>query len=146
MSGVERQLHGWETRIAEETTSVLDYLSRVQSALEEGSWRYAWEKSLDLHRVAGRLAKVLEFELEEKRASKRARPRFVIAAIAQFARHYRAGRALFPRGGDPAAAAVRAALDSTAASIEFNPPEGLTPQVAQLVATALRNYPAGGGE
>jgi hypothetical protein len=144
MSGVERQLRGMETRIAEDMTSILDFLSRIQQGLDEGNWHYARDKIYEFVRAVERLGVALEVELGERRTAARSRPKFVKAAITEFARHYRAGRALYPVGGDPVAAGVRAAIERAAAGLQYNPPEGLSRQDADRLATALRQHRPGG--
>lgn len=144
MSGLEPRLRGMETRIAEDMTSVLDFLSRIRQGLDEGNWHYARDKIYEFVRAAERLGAALDAELGERRPAHRARPRFVHTAIAQFARHYWAGRVLYPLGGDPVAAQVRTTIEQTAIALQLNPPDGISPQDAAVLAAALRRHAAGG--
>ena len=91
-----RQLRNLETRIDECLTSVLDFLSRIQQGIGEGNWRYAQDKAQELRSAADRLDRVLDMAVQERRTAYRPRAAWVVAAIATFARHYRAGRALYP--------------------------------------------------
>ncbi|MFF5988109.1 hypothetical protein [Prauserella flavalba] len=96
--------------IAEELTSVLDFLSRVMQALDEGNVHYLWDKSFHLARVARRLhgavceapepgqpAAAVLGDLNRKVTFDPARVRRLIE---HNARHYRAGRALYPQAVD----------------------------------------------
>lgn len=110
------KLRGMELRIAEDMTSVLDFLSRLQGAIEDGNWNYAHEKAGQLARAANQLTAALGYELERKRSEPAARGPAVDAAIRHYARHYRAGQLLYPEPDDPASAArkAKAAAEVTA--------------------------------
>lgn len=90
------QLRGMELRIAEDMTSILDFLSRLQGAIEDGNWHYAHDKTGQLVRAAKQLEAALGYEVDRKRTDPAARGEAVTAAISRYARHYRAGRALYP--------------------------------------------------
>lgn len=111
------QLRGMETRIAEDMTSVLDFLSRLQGAIDDGSWNYAHDKAGGLVRAAKQLEAALGYEVDRKRTEPAARGKWVTAAIRRYARHYRAGRALYPAPPDPAAEDRKAKIASTVAEI-----------------------------
>jgi hypothetical protein len=85
-----------ELRIAEDMTSVLDFLSRLQGAIDDGNWRYAHDKASQLMRAAEQLHTALGYEIDRKHSGPAARGKAVTAAIRHYARHYRAGRALYP--------------------------------------------------
>jgi hypothetical protein len=106
-----------ETRIAEDMTSVLDFLSRLQGAIDDGNWRYAYDKAGQLERAAKQLHAALGYEVDRKRSEPAARGKWVTAAIRRFARHYAAGRALYPTRPDPAAEDRKAKIASQVAEI-----------------------------
>jgi hypothetical protein len=86
-----------EVRLAEQYVSVLDFVSRCAQAIEHGDWFYLSDKASELEDVAGRLARVTGETWEEISAGKPPpRPEAMRAAVAQFGRHYRAGRLLHP--------------------------------------------------
>ncbi|HEY2956660.1 MAG TPA: hypothetical protein VGM21_00400 [Actinomycetota bacterium] len=87
-----------EVRLAEQYAWVLDFVSRCALAVDEGNWRYLWDKAGQLQGAAGRLAAVAT---EAAQASGRERPRkdAAAAAVARWGRHYRAGRLLHPEAG-----------------------------------------------
>jgi alpha-D-ribose 1-methylphosphonate 5-triphosphate synthase subunit PhnG len=116
MSG---QLRGMETRIAEDMTSVLDYVSRVKRGIDGGEWHYVLDKAAELARAAQRLSDAAGYEIEERRAKPRqaARPKAIIDAITRYARHYVAGRALYPAPVDPEAEERRARIAANVADI-----------------------------
>lgn len=138
-----RRLHGMETRIAEDMTSVLDFLSRIQQGLEQGNWHYVRDKIPDLVRAAERLSAAVNYELEETRAARRARPEVVTDAIRLFARYYHAGRALYPVHRNQDAATARVLLDLAARDLQMRPPHGVSLAEADRVAEILRHYAAG---
>lgn len=140
---IHHRLHGMETRIAEEMTSVLDFLSRIQQGLEQGNWHYVEDKIHHLVRAAERLSAAVGYELEETRAARRARPEAITAAIRQFARHYHAGRALYPVDRNQDAATTRVLLDLAARDLQAHPPHGVSLVEADRVAEILRRYAAG---
>jgi hypothetical protein len=111
------QLRGMETRIAEDMTSVLDFLSRLQGAINDGNWHYAHDKAGQLVGAAKQLEAALGHEVDRKRSDPAARPKAVAAAIRRYARHYSAGRALYPAPPDPAAEDRKAKIASNVAEI-----------------------------
>jgi hypothetical protein len=84
-----------EVRLAERYVWVLDFVSRCALAVDEGNWHYLWDKAGQLEDAAGRLRAVAS---EAAQASGREWPRkrAVVAAVARYGRHYRAGRLLHP--------------------------------------------------
>jgi hypothetical protein len=94
-----------EQLIAEDFVAVLDYLSRVMQGLDEGHWHYAREKTAALAEAAERLFDRLSAEPRRSGdtwpalARVHADPVRLRAVIAQYGRHYAAGRALYPAGG-----------------------------------------------
>lgn len=93
-----KQLRGMELRIAEDMASVLDYVSRVKQGVDGGEWHYVLDKAAELARAAKRLSDAAGYEIEERKAkpTQAARPAVIIAAVTTWARHYVAGRALYP--------------------------------------------------
>src|SRR5207244_1766374 len=91
--------------IAEDMTSILEFLSRVMQAVEEGNANYLHDKAGQLARAARRLqADVSKHPLPEdpnehpaRDRTKRFDPARVQRLIEQSASHYRAGRALYPQ-------------------------------------------------
>jgi hypothetical protein len=140
---IRRQLRDSETRIAEDMTGVLDFLSRIQQGIEQGNWRYVQDKIPDLVRNAERLSTATEGAREEKHAARKPRPNFVIAAISEFARHYRAGRALYPTLLDHDAPTRRRLLERAARDIVENPPQGVNLADLDRLAGILRSYATG---
>lgn len=129
--------------LAEDMTSVLDYLSRVIGAADNGSPNYMHDKAGQLALAAERLHRHMSdlsatpeppYRHDPSRTFAPARLR---ALIARDARHYVAGRALYPHGGDPIVAARRAALESAATDMRYGTPAGLTPAQADAVAAWL---------
>lgn len=111
------QLRGMETRIAEDMTSVLDFLSRLQGAIEDGNWHYAHDKAGELVRAAKQLETALGYEVDRKRSEPAARGKWVTRAICRYARHYRAGRALYPEPVSPEREERKARIAATVADI-----------------------------
>ncbi|TCO57191.1 hypothetical protein [Actinocrispum wychmicini] len=129
-------------RLAEDITSILDYLSRMLGAADDGSPNYMHDKAYQLttsvwrlyRRMSGRSrwSKTLEpLRQDPTQVFDPARLRQLVTRQAQ---HYRAGRALYPAGGDHQAAARRAALESAATALRFGGPKGLDPAVADAIA------------
>jgi hypothetical protein len=97
-----------EQLIAEDFTRVLDYLSRVMQGLERGNWHYTREKTDALARAADQLFARLsegprrgplsgdDAPVWPRLAPVHADPERLRAAICEYARHYAAGRALYP--------------------------------------------------
>jgi hypothetical protein len=83
-----------EERIAEETVSAIDFMSRMLGAIEDGRWSYASDKLAQLARTLETLAK----QLDRKDQTADGGP--VAAAIRRESRHYRIGKALY--GGQAA--------------------------------------------
>lgn len=115
------KLRGMELRIAEDMTSVLDFLSRLQGAIDDGNWHYAHDKAGQLVRVAQQLEAALGYEVDRKRSEPAARGKTVTAAIRHYARHYAAGRALYPVPPDPAGEARKAQIAANVAEILGGP-------------------------
>lgn len=92
-----------ETILAERYVSVLDYVSRCAQAVEQGDWHYLWDKAGSLREAAARLDECLATGLDADGArgfrSPTVRSAAVRAAVAEWGRHYAAGRALHPLGG-----------------------------------------------
>lgn len=85
-----------EARIAEETISAIDFMSRLLGAIEDGNWHYAGDKLGQLTRTLETLGK------QVARKDQPAAGPPVEAAVRQGAIHYRIGKALY--GGRRAAA------------------------------------------
>jgi hypothetical protein len=85
-----------ELRIAEDMTSVLDFVSRVKQGVDEGNWHYVFDKAGELARAAQRLKDAAEYEIDRKPKDPPARPKAIVATVTRDARHYVAGRALYP--------------------------------------------------
>lgn len=111
------QLRGMETRIAEDMTSILDYVSRVKQGVDTGEWHYVLDKAAELARAAERLRAAAEYEIDRKPREPAARPKAIVATITRYARHYAAGRALYPAPPDPAGEKRRAHIASAVAEI-----------------------------
>ncbi len=96
--GTERgRLTNAEVRLAEQYVSVLDFVSRCAQAIDTGDWFYLSDKASELEEVAGRLARVTGQTWDEIKAGKpQPRTEAMRMAVAQFGRHYRAGRLLHP--------------------------------------------------
>jgi len=128
-------------KLADDLTSVLDFLNRVISAADglDGP-AYMHDKSRELTRAADQLHRRLS-DLSDPEppfrwdANKRFDPARLRVLVSEGARHYVVGRALYPLGGDPAAAERRAALESAATDMRYGGmPAGLTPAQADAVA------------
>jgi hypothetical protein len=105
--------------LAEDITAVLDYLSRVIGATDDGGSHYLHEKAAQLARATQRLHEHLSARSQpgtpiEWDRDKRFSPTKLNALVARDARHYAAGRALYPAGGDVRVAERRAALEAAA--------------------------------
>ncbi len=97
MAAERGKLTNAEVRLAEQYVSVLDFVSRCAQAIDHGDWFYLSDKASELGEVAGRLARVAGETWDDISAGKpRPRPEAMRAAVAQFGRHYRAGRLLHP--------------------------------------------------
>jgi hypothetical protein len=140
---IRRQLRDTETRIAEDMTSILDFLSRIQQGIEQGNWHYVQDKIPDLVRSAERLRVAADAALDESQSACKPRPNFVIAAISEFARHYRAGRVLYPTLLDHDAPTRRRLLERAAHDIVENPPRGANCADLDRLADILRTYATG---
>lgn len=90
-----------EARIAEETVSAIDFMSRLLGAIETGRWTYALDKLGQLQRPLKSLGVYLA---QDDQTAKGAR---VDALVRREARHYRIGKALY---GDSSAAAEQSPL------------------------------------
>ncbi|WP_219512883.1 hypothetical protein [Nonomuraea ceibae] len=90
-----------EQRIAEETVSAIDYMSRMLGAIEDGRWSYALDKLEQLVRPLERLG------MQLSRREETAKGPQVAALVRQESRHYRIGKALYGEP-NPAAAATPA--------------------------------------
>jgi hypothetical protein len=97
MAAERGKLTNTEIRLAEQYVSVLDFVSRCAQAIDHGDWFYLYDKASELEDVAGRLAKVAAETWDEIGAGKpEPRTEAMRAAVAQFGRHYHAGRLLHP--------------------------------------------------
>jgi hypothetical protein len=96
-------LRGMELRIAEDMTAVLDYVSRVKQGIDGGDWHYVLDKAVGLAKVAQQLADAAGYEIDHRRTKPReaARPDAIVVIITRDARHYAAGRALYPEPAKP---------------------------------------------
>lgn len=90
------RLRGMELRIAEDMTAILDYVSRVKQGVDDGEWHYVFDKAGELARAAQRLQNAAEYEIDRKPRDPAARPKAIVATVTREARHYVAGRALYP--------------------------------------------------
>ena len=89
-----------ETRLAEQYVWVLDFVSRCALAVDEGNWHYLWDKAGQLAHAADRLDQVAgENWTQVSGGGPRPRKDAVVAAVAHWGRHYRAGRLLHPEAG-----------------------------------------------
>lgn len=113
------KLRGMEQRLAEDMTAVLDYVSRVKQALDAGEWHYLFDKAGQLARAADELKIAAGYEIDERqlRPSTAARPEAITAAVQRDARHYTAGRLLYPAPEDPARAERQAATAAAVARV-----------------------------
>lgn len=78
-----------EMRIAEETVSAIDFMSRLIGGIETGNWHYAADKLHQLTRALDQLGT----ELDRKDQHAAGPP--VAAYVAEHSQHYRIGRALY---------------------------------------------------
>lgn len=83
-----------EVRIAEETVSAIDYMSRLLGAIETGNWCYASDKADQLMRTINNLAGHLDL-------TGPADGQAVAAYVAEHSQHYRIGRALYGVASQP---------------------------------------------
>lgn len=97
---IHAQLTQRETRIAEDMASVLDKLSRVIQGLDGGNLHYAEEKAWQLLNDVEALHRHLDSAVKNADQEPAVRPDLLTAAITEFARHYAAGRALYPIDSD----------------------------------------------
>lgn len=131
--------------LADDITSILDYLSRMLGAAEDGSPHYMHDKARELGYAALRTHRHMsedplpEHQLEPGRfdGNQTFNPAKLRELVTEYARHYRAGRALYPTGGDHQTAGRRAALQAAATAIQIDGPEGLDPATANAVASWL---------
>lgn len=129
-------------QLAEDMTSILDYLSRVIGAAEDGNHHYMHDKAAGLARAAWRLyARMSESaaaagpgEALRHDPSRRFDPARLRKLITREARHYRAGRALYPADNNAIAAARRSALEAAATDVRFGGPKDVPPAVADVIA------------
>jgi hypothetical protein len=84
-------LNGREARIAEETVSAIDFMSRLVGAIEDGNWYYAADKLSQLTRTLEKLSGQLA------RTDHPAVGPPVAAYVAEQAQQYRIGRGLYGR-------------------------------------------------
>lgn len=83
-----------ELCVAEDVALLLDYASRVVTAIEDGNWHYAADK---LHGLAGRVESLqsrVNFDTVEQ--LNRMNKTRLWQQVGQYARHYRLGQLLFP--------------------------------------------------
>ncbi|MEU8196371.1 hypothetical protein AB0C10_21545 [Microbispora amethystogenes] len=90
------ELNPREARIAEETVSVIDFMSRMLGAIEDGNWHYAADKLGQLDRALENLRKQIA------RKDYQAAGPVVAAYVARDSQHYRIGRALYGRPAEDA--------------------------------------------
>lgn len=92
------QPRGMELRIAEDMTSILDYLSRLMQGINNGDWHYVYDKANELARTAHLPKDAAGYEIEHQQTKPRetARPQAIIATITRDARHHITGRTLYP--------------------------------------------------
>jgi hypothetical protein len=141
--------------LAGDIVSLLDFLSRVINAADAGNGHYAHEKASQLSSAALQLYRRLSrhplpTDPNEPLApdpAARFDPQRLRATVAADARHYLAGRALYPIGDDPRAAERRHALEAAANDLIFAADlPGLTPALADSVAAWLREKAHAQGE
>ncbi|MEV4059693.1 hypothetical protein [Nonomuraea dietziae] len=83
-----------ETRIAEETVSAIDFMSRMLGAIEDGNWYYARDKLGQLSRALNNLdTQLSRTEVADGKP--------VAAYVAEHSRHYRVGKALYGAAEPP---------------------------------------------
>jgi hypothetical protein len=88
-----------EERLAGQYVRVLDFVSRCAQAIDEGNWHYLREKASQLADAAEQLDTVATQAWTATQAGQRPRRDHVRAAVADWGRHYRAGRLLHPQEG-----------------------------------------------
>ena len=92
-----RELTYSEERLAEQYVRVLDFVSRCAQAVDTGNWHYLSQKAAQLEDAAAGLARAASETWKEIDAGEpRPRTEAMRAAVAQFGRHYHAGRLLHP--------------------------------------------------
>lgn len=134
--------------LAGDLTSVLDFLSRVVKAGDQGNLPYMHEKAAQLmHAARALLARISEHPLPTNvnrpvryAEDNRFDPERLRALIARGAHHYLAGRLLYPKVGSPYGSPEQRALTAAAADlVEAGHSEtGLTVEQATSVANWLR--------
>lgn len=135
--------------VAEQLTDLLDLISRVFNGADQGNAHYLHDKLGSLTRAAANAHGALSengrtaprFENCEWNPSLTIDPVRLRALLTRSGSDYRAGRALYPIGGDQGAAVAKATLDQAAAALEFGTPAalGLTAEQASAVAQWLRD-------
>lgn len=105
---IRARLTDRETQIAEDMAAVLDMLSRVMQSLEGPvvNLHYGSEKAEALIERSERLALHLQAAHAQAGTEPAIRAAELRAAIAEFARHYHAGRTLYPLGSSPGTTSV----------------------------------------
>lgn len=94
---IHAKLTDRETQLAEDMAGVLDLLSRVIQGLDGApDLRYAEDKADALINKVEQLEMHLQAAVAKAGREPAVRPDMLRAAIAEFARHYTAGRALYP--------------------------------------------------
>lgn len=128
--------------LAEDLTRVLDYLSRMLGAADDGNHNYMHDKADGLARAARSLyVHMSERDPEagpaeplRHDADKRFDPARLRKLMIREARHYRAGRALYPSDNSLEVAARRSALEAAANDLRFGGPKDVAPAVADVIA------------
>ena len=89
-----------EIVLAERYAAVLDYVSRAARAMDQGDWRYLWDKLAELRHAVERLQDFLSTEPdpegERRFQAPQVRPATVRAVVVEHGRYYRAARLLHP--------------------------------------------------
>ncbi|MCK2242176.1 MULTISPECIES: hypothetical protein [unclassified Crossiella] len=134
--------------LAEDLLGLLDYTSRVFNAADEGNGHYLHDKARALLLAARRVYDRLSTgdrpdnptEAREFHETATFDPVRLRALLTDQGRFHRAGRALYPLGGDTSAAAAQHALERAALDLQFGGPDtaGLTSAQACAVAKWLR--------
>ncbi|MFV2172264.1 hypothetical protein ACFHW2_12235 [Actinomadura sp. LOL_016] len=93
MAKVDPQVHAREVRLAEDTTALIDYASRLLGAVETGNWYYANDKLRDLRHALDRLQNDLDQRRTPNVLPHVSGPR-VWDRVAKPAEHYWLGRAI----------------------------------------------------
>jgi hypothetical protein len=92
-----KELTFTEERLAEQYVRVLDFASRCAQAMDAGNWHYLFHKAAQLQDAATGLVRVAGETWQEIDAGgPRPRTEAMRSAVAEFGRHYRAGRLLHP--------------------------------------------------